>query len=97
MRLAWQFVRRNGASMSDALRIAWRNLKLKMQMATRIVRFYFQKIDGTSREALGTLCNRSIPAAYSDAENGRKKNDIVQVYFDTEKQAWRSFKKFNLL
>ncbi len=27
----------------------------------------------------------------------RKKNATVQVYFDTEKQAFRCFKKFNLV
>ena len=95
MRLAWQFVRRNGASLKQALIIAWRNAKLKMQMAVRIVKFYFQKIDGTTREAFGTLNSRHISA--DEVNAGRKKNDTVQVYWDAEKQAWRSFKKFNLL
>ena len=94
MRLAWQFVKRNGISMKEALVIAWRNAKLKLAMATRIVKFYFQKVDGTIREAYGTLSSR---IAKTTGETDRKKNDTVQIYFDTEKQEWRSFKKANLI
>jgi len=94
MRLAWQFVKRNGVSMSEALKVAWRNAKLKIAMKLKIVKFYFQKVDGTIREAYGTLSNRIIPAI-AGSEN-RKKNETVQIYFDTEKQEWRSFKKLNL-
>ena len=32
MSLAWSFVKRNGFSMSEALKVAWANLKLKAQM-----------------------------------------------------------------
>lgn len=54
MSLAWQFVKRNGYTMSEALKTAWANMKLKVQMKHRIVRFYFRKVDGTIREAYGT-------------------------------------------
>ena len=47
MQLAWQFVKRNGFSMSEALKVAWRNFKVKNQMKQRIVKFYFQKVDGS--------------------------------------------------
>ena len=94
MRLAWQFVKRNGVSMSEALKVAWRNAKLKIAMKLKIVKFYFQKVDGTIREAYGTLSNRIIPAIAGN--DNRKKNETVQIYFDTEKQEWRSFKKLNL-
>ena len=36
-----------------------------------------------------------MPPAH-DAD-GRKKNDTVQVYFDTERGAYRCFKKANLI
>ena len=55
MSLAWSFVKRNGFSMSEALKVAWANLKLKAQMKSKIVKFYFQKVDGSVREAYGTL------------------------------------------
>ena len=40
MRIAWQLVRKNGFTMSEALKTAWLNFKLKMKMI---------------REAYGTL------------------------------------------
>ena len=95
MRLAWQFVKQNGATMAEAMKIAWRNEKLLLQMALRIVKFYFQKIDGTIREAYGTLKASRIPAAAGT--DNRKKNTTVQTYFDTEKNEWRCFKKMNLI
>ena len=93
MKLAWQFVKKNGLTMSEALKKAWANAKLKMAMQTKIVKFYFQKVDGTIREAYGTLCERLIPAIAGT--DNRKKNDTIQTYFDTEKQEWRCFKKLN--
>lgn len=95
MKLAWQFVKRNGYSMSEALKVAWANFKLKMAMKSRIVRFYFLKVDGSTREAFGTLADGMIPAiAGTDT---RKPNDTIQTYYDTEKAAWRCFKRANLL
>lgn len=94
MNLAWQFARQNGLNLSDALRLAWRNIKLRDALSQRIVKFYFQKIDGTIREAYGTLADSKIPAT---AGTDRRANNTVQTYFDTEKQAWRCFKKANLI
>lgn len=94
MLMAWTFVKRNGFSMSEALKCAWANMKLKAAMKQRIVKFYFTKVDGSVREAYGTLKENLIPATNGD---NRKKNDTVATYFDTEKQSWRSFKKANLL
>lgn len=61
MSLAWQFVKRNGLSLSEALTIAWRNIKLRAAMSSRIIRFYFRKVDGTIREAYGTLAEKLTP------------------------------------
>lgn len=94
MNLAWQFVKRNGLTLSEALTIAWRNIRLRAEMGKRIVRFYFRKIDGTIREAYGTLAERLTPSTAT--KSNRKPNDTVQTYFDTEKQEWRCFKKANL-
>lgn len=95
MQMAWQFVKRNGFTMSEALHAAWLNFKLKVAMAVRIVKFYFQKVDGSIREAYGTLRSDLIPEVKGDDK--RKKNDTVQVYFDTEKQEFRCFKVANLV
>nr|DAG07946.1 MAG TPA: hypothetical protein [Caudoviricetes sp.] len=94
MLMAWTFVKRNGFSMSEAMKCAWTNMKLKSAMKQKIVKFYFKKVDGSIREAYGTLKENLIPATSGD---NRKKNDTVQVYFDTERQEYRCFKKANLL
>lgn len=92
MKLAWQFVKRNGFTLSEALKEAWANIKLVNAMHKGIVKFYFTKVDGSKREAYGTLSSEVIPPVGCE----RKNNDTCQVYFDTEKQAWRCFKKANL-
>lgn len=95
MQMAWQFVKRNGFTMAEALKAAWLNFKLKAAMAVRIVKFYFQKVDGSIREAYGTLKTDLVPA--TSGNDNRRKNETVQTYFDSEKQEWRCFKRANLL
>ena len=94
MVLSWQMIKKNGYTKSEALKIAWMNLKLKAQMKGRIVKFYFQKVDGSIREAFGTLAENIVPQTNG---TGRKPNDTCQTYFDTEKDEWRCFKKANLV
>lgn len=95
MSLAWQMVKKNGFSMSEALKTAWTNLKLKAEMKNRIVKFYFQKVDGSIREAYGTLCEKYMPAV--TGTDKKAKNDTVTTYWDTECESWRCFKKANLI
>lgn len=95
MCLAWQMVKRNGYSMSEALKTAWMNIKLKAAIKERIVKFYFQKVDGSIREAYGTLKDSLLPD--SKGTDSRKKSDTVQTYFDTERGEFRCFKKANLI
>ena len=95
MSLAWQFVRKNGFTMSEALKCTWANMKLKLQMKSKIVKFYFQKVDGSVREAYGTLNEKLMPTI--TCTDNRKKNDTVQTYFNTERQEFRCYKKANLL
>jgi len=94
MQLAWQMVKRNGYTMSEAMKCAWANMKLKAKMQKGIVKFYFQKVDGSLREAYGTLKESLLPPT-TDSSN-RKPNPTVQTYFDTEKGEWRCFKIANL-
>ena len=95
MKLAWQMVRRNGMSMSEALKTSWLNAKLKVKMYAGIAKFYFQKVDGSIREAYGTLKSDLLPD--TTGNDNRRKNDTVSVYFDTEKSEWRCFKKANII
>lgn len=96
MTLAWQFVRRNGFTMSEALRQAWLVFKTKANLYKGITKFYFRKVDGTIREAWGTL-NSSLMPKLDEGGDRRAKNPTVQVYYDTERQEFRCFKVANLL
>ncbi len=92
--MAWRFFRITGESFADCLRKVWQNFKLVAAMRARIVRFYYRKVDGSIREAWGTLRADLIPPTTG---NDRKRNDTVQTYFDTERGEYRCFKKFNLV
>ena len=93
MRQAWQMVKMNGYTMAEALRKAWLNFRLRVKMAVGIVKFYFQKVDGTLREAYGTLDPKRLPQT---ARTERKPNPTTQTYYDTEKGEYRCFKVANL-
>lgn len=93
MQMAWSFVRKNGYSMSEALKCAWANLKLKAALKVKIVEFYFKKTDGTLRQAFGTLMSDRVP----ETKGTKRTANNCQVYFDTEKEEWRCFKKCNLI
>lgn len=94
MRQAWQMVKRNGLTMAEALRVAWLNFKLRIMMMAGIVKFYFTKVDGTLREAYGTLKTELLPTSKNTE---RKTNPTIQTYYDTEQNAFRCFKVANLI
>lgn len=93
MKLAWQFVKKNGFTMADAMKQAWLYFKLKAKMAKGIVKFYFQKVDGTLREAYGTLDERLLPPTGGE----QRYCPTCQTYYDTEAEDWRRFKLANLV
>ena len=39
MILAWQMVKKNGFTMSEALKVSWANLKLKAALKVKVVEF----------------------------------------------------------
>jgi hypothetical protein len=59
-----------------------------------VVHFRYTKLDGTIREAVGTLKSDMLPPM---SGGGRPTPDCNQLYFDVEKQSYRSFRKDNLL
>ena len=63
-----------------------------------IVDFEFIKKDGSVRQAKGTLVAEHLPATTADSDGStRKKNENVMVYFDMEKNEFRSFVKSSFL
>ena len=96
MSLAWQFVKQNGFTLSDALKCAWRNVKLHNEMQSGIVHFVFRKVDGvTMRDAYGTLKADVIPP--TDGKQRTTNPRTHKVYYDTERGDWRCFKRCNLV
>lgn len=66
------------------------NNELSKLLHERVVRFVYQKSDGSIREAVGTLKKDMCP----DVKGGGKPTpEHLQLYFDLEKKAWRSFRK----
>ena len=70
-------------SFSEALKYAWKVIKLRMKMKKGIVSFRFKKVDGSIREAVGTL------PATPQSDSNRKPNLKVFTYFDVEKNDCR--------
>lgn len=63
-------------------------------LTERVVRFSFRKNDGSIRRAVGTLMKSMTPQIQG---SGRPTPEHLQLYFDVEKQSWRSFNKNNLI
>lgn len=67
---------------------------LANELRKGVVHFRYIKLDGTIREAVGTLKSDMLPPM---SGCGRPTPDCNQLYFDVEKQSYRSFRKDNLL
>lgn len=94
MREAWRLIRQNGYSRSEALKTAWMLAKVQRGMRAGVVAFAYLKMDGTVREAHGTLAPSVLPAT----TGGRRRGDpTLMTYYDTDKRSWRCFKKANIL
>lgn len=90
--LAWQYVKNLGFTMSEALKTAWADLKVRNALRKGIAHFRFRKVDGSIREAWGTLEPSRTPAT-----GDRGHAPSVQPFYDTEKGAWRCYKKSNII
>lgn len=77
-------------TLSEALKMAWKAAKLQSQLALGEVRFQYQKLNGETRKAVGTL--RNMVNETTNAFNG-----TAMFYFDIEKKSFRSFAIANLI
>lgn len=79
---------------SEAMFIAWANVKLGNALKNAVVEFTYFKIDGSVRHAIGTLRADLIPETKRTANNAASTTNYnVQTYFDIEKQDWRCCKR----
>jgi len=83
-------------SWSSALKKAWTLYRLAKMMRKGVVKFVFEKVDGSARIAYGTLCN--LPAGITSRKGGKKApNYGTMCYWDTKKNAFRSFRVENFI
>ena len=70
---------------------------LKKMMKNGVVAFDFLKKDGTIRRAHGTLDSSMLPPMDTTKTSTRKPNPNVFVYYDIDKESFRSFIKDNFI
>jgi len=90
---AWQIARATGKAFAVALSRAWQLYRLTKRMRVGIVRFAYEKVDGTLRKAIGTLQATAVLVKGT----GRLDNGRTVKYYDVEADGWRSFKVENLV
>lgn len=93
MNMAWSFIKNKGLSLSEALKLAWSNVKLKQALRKGVVEFSYKKLDGTIRKAVGTLSSALVP----QTNGGGYQHRDYQTYFDIEKGSWRRYSYLNII
>lgn len=89
---AWQ-LRNSFKTFREALIQAWKVVKLKYKMLNGVVEFTFKKVDGSLRNAVGTLQSRFVNYEFK----GKESSTGVFAYFDIEQNSFRSFRAENLV
>lgn len=92
MRRAWELFRTTGKSFSVCLVKAWALYRLTKRMRTGVVSFCYEKADGATRKAKGTLQG----VAPLIKGTGKETPKTVR-YFDVEADGFRSFRIENFI
>ena len=96
MKFSHHIYETTSTSWSAALKKAWTLYRLAKLMRKGVVKFYFEKVDGSARVAYGTLCN--LPAGITSRKsNAKAPNYGTMCYWDTKKNAFRSFRVENFI
>ena len=98
-RLAYRLMEKDGLARSESLRLAWNNLRLLEKLGQGEVTFYYQKEDGSTRKAIGTLRHDLIPLPPREAYTTKEYDDdkLTFVYYDLQKKGFRSFRASKLI
>lgn len=87
---AWK-LKEQFSSWSECVKHCWKIIKLRFKMATSYVSFKYRKVDGSIREAVGTL-------NFTYESKGGKSSPVDSlVYLDQGANAIRSCKLVNIL
>jgi len=70
---------------------------LRARLASGVVQFTFNKIDGTPRPAEGTTNLDLIPDVFRPKATGKRTPEDLIAYFDLGRMAWRSCRVDNLV
>ena len=90
MKAAWALVKKSEVgTFSEALKQAWKAIKLKVAMANGVVKFQYRKVSGEIRTAYGTL--KSTITNYEAKGTTRKPCYSTVAYWDMERHGFRSF------
>ncbi len=90
MKAAWSiFKKAEVGTLSEAMKLAWKAIKLKVAMAKGVVKFQYRKATGEVRTAIGTL--KSGVVNYEPKGTNRKPCYSTVAYWDIEKKGFRSF------
>ena len=90
MTTAWDYLKQGiFTSISEALKAAWKAIKIKLALAQGIVEFQFVKANGEIRDARGTTSNEYFE--YTPCGGREPKSDVI-VYYDIDKGSFRSFR-----
>ena len=96
-KIAHSIIRREQAkSFSEALRMAWKAIKVYSQLLTGKVAFTFRKANGEIRNALGTLCDLDYQPKTTGTARKERPADCI-CYWDVEKNEFRSFNAATLI
>lgn len=91
---AWQ-LRRDGITMSEAMRIQWAIARVRTALTRGVVEFVYTKLDGSQRIARGTRNLRYVPSEPRPQEERPQEErpcpEGLIRYYDIDKRGWRSF------
>lgn len=93
MRRAWHIARATGKAFAVALSKSWQLYRLTKQMRDGVVRFAYEKADGSLRRAVGTLKDTAALVKGT----GRPDTGQTVKYYDMAADGWRSFKVENFI
>jgi hypothetical protein len=82
-------------SWAECLKQAWQVAKLQVSMKTRVVEFFFRKVNGEVRQAFGSLIESHID--YTPNGRGHATAPDCIKFWDEVKGSWRQFKSYNLI
>lgn len=96
MKYAHQLWKATGKNWKYCMLKAWELYRLAEKMKTGIVRFTYEKVDGSIRYAEGTLMNVPVGTTVR-GKRITKPSYKTFAYFDAQKQEMRCFKIENLI